>query len=436
MLATLGFTMVLGFMLLIMTRKMSTVTALLLVPILFGVLAGDAPRLGRMIADGMLQVAPVGFTLMFAVLFFGLMLELGLFDPLVNVIVRRVHSDPVRIALGTALLSMLVSFDGDGTSTALIVIGAFLPIYRRTGMNPAVLLTLLALCAAVSNLTPWGGPLARAASALHLDPNAIFLPLVPAMLLAYAAILLLAWHFGLGERRRLGLTPAQWRTSAEPALRAAPAADAPGPGRRVANTVLTLAVLGFVLSRLVPLPVTFMVGIALALLINFPDLEQQHKQLAAQAGNAFTTLFLILCAGAFTGILNGTRMVDAMGAALIGMVPPALGPYMAAVTALISMPLTFFLSNDAYYFGLLPVLAKTAALHGVPAVEVARASLLGLPVHVLSPLMASFYLVVTMLKLEIGPVVRFALPWAVLCVLVLALGAFLNGAIGIHPAGG
>lgn len=435
MLATLGFTMVLGFMLLIMTRKMSTVTALLLVPILFGVLAGDAPRLGRMIADGMLQVAPVGFTLMFAVLFFGLMLELGLFDPLVNLIVRRVHSDPVRIALGTALLAMLVSFDGDGTSTALIVIGAFLPIYRRTGMNPAVLLTLLALCAAVSNLTPWGGPLARAASALHLDPNAIFLPLVPAMLLAYAAILLLAWHFGLGERRRLGLTPAQWRASAEPALRAPPAADAPGPGRRVANTVLTLAVLGFVLSRLVPLPVTFMVGIALALLINFPDLEQQHKQLAAQAANAFTTLFLILCAGAFTGILNGTGMVDAMGAALIGMVPAALGPYMAAVTALISMPLTFFLSNDAYYFGLLPVLAKTAALHGVPAVEVARASLLGLPVHVLSPLMASFYLVVTMLKLEIGPVVRFALPWAVLCVLVLALGAFLNGAIGIHPAG-
>lgn len=436
MLATLGFTMVIGFMLLIMTRKMSTVTALLLVPILFGILAGDASRLGRMIADGMLQVAPVGFTLMFAVLFFSLMLELGLFDPLVRLIVRRVHSDPVRIALGTALLALLVSFDGDGTSTALIVIGAFQPIYKRTGMNPAILLTLLALCAAVTNLTPWGGPLARAASALHLDPSAIFLPLVPAMLLACAAIVVLAWYFGLRERRRLALTPSQLRESVEPAPRAAGEDGAPAPWQRVANTLLTLVVLGFVLSRLVPLPVTFMVGSALALLINFPDLERQHRRLIGQAANAFYTLFLILCAGAFTGILNGTGMVDAMGATLIGIVPPALGPYMAGVTALISMPLTFFLSNDAYYFGLLPVLARTAALYGVPVVEVARASLLGLPVHVLSPLMASFYLVVTMLKLEIGPVVRFALPWAVLCVVILALGAFLNGALGVHVAGG
>lgn len=430
MLATLGFTMVIGFMLLIMTRKMSTVTALLLVPILFGVLAGHARGLGKMIAEGMLQVAPVGFTLMFAVLFFSLMLELGLFDPLVGLIVRRVHGDPLRIALGTALLSLLVSFDGDGTSTALIVIGAFQPIYKRTGMNPAILLTLLALCASVTNLTPWGGPLARAASALHLDPNAIFLPLVPAMLLACAGILALACWFGLRERRRLALTPAQLRARVEPAPRAA-GADA---GRHAANTVLTLVVLGFVLSRLAPLPVTFMVGSVLALLINYPNLEQQHARLVAQAGNAFYTLFLILCAGAFTGILNGTGMVDAMGRALVGVVPPALGPYMAGVTALIAMPLTFFLSNDAYYFGLLPVLAQTAALHGVPAVEVARSSLLGLPVHVLSPLMASFYLVVTVLKLEIGPVVRFALPWAILCVLVLALGAFLNGAIGVHLA--
>lgn len=434
MLAIFGFAMILSFMLLIMTKKMSAISALLLVPIVFGALAGFAPRLGPMIAEGMLQVAPIGFTLMFAVLFFSLMLNVGLFDPLVRVIVRRVHSDPLRIALGTALLSMVVGFDGDGTSTALIVIGAFLPIYRRVGMNQSVLLTLLALCVSVMNLTPWGGPLARAASALKLDPAEVFLPLVPVMLIACAGILALAWLFGTRERRRLGFTPAQLHAIVPPGAPAGAAKAQPARWRRVANTVLTLVVLAFVLSRAAPLPVTFMVGSVLTLLINYRGLDEQHKHLSEQAGNAFFTLFLIMSAGAFTGILNGTGMVDAMGNALVHVVPPALGPHMAWVTVLIAMPLTFFMSNDAFYFGVLPVIASAASLHGVPAVDVARASLLALPVHALSPLMASFYLVVSLLKLEIAPVLRFALPWAVLCVVLLAGAALVTGAVGVRPA--
>lgn len=428
MLATLGFTMVACFMVLIMTRRMSAPTALMLVPLVFGLLAGAGPGLGKMIGEGMMQVAPIGFTLMFAVLYFSLMVELGLFDPLVRVIVRQVRSDPVRIALGTALLSMCIGFDGDGASTALIVIGAFLPIYQRIGMNQMVLLTLLALSASVMNLTPWGGPLSRAAAALHLDPAAIFLPLVPVMGIACAGILLLAWHLGRQERRRLGFAPERLREVVEPQARAGGAARQ--GWRRPANVVLTLVVLGFVLTRAAPLPVTFMVGTGLALLLNFPNLQEQHERLVAQAGNAFFTLFLILSAGVFTGVLNGTGMVDAMGTALVAVIPPALGPYMAGVTALLAMPLTFLMSNDAYYFGVLPVLAKTAAAHGVPAMDVARASLLGLPVHVFSPLMASFYLIVSMLRLEVGLVLRFALKWAVLCAVLLIAAAIAIGAIG------
>jgi CitMHS family citrate-Mg2+:H+ or citrate-Ca2+:H+ symporter len=432
MLALLGFAMIASFMLMIMTRKLSAAVALLLIPLVFGALAGYGPQLGKMVGAGVTQVAPIGITLMFAVLYFGLMLDVGLFDPLTRLMVRRVGSDPLRIALGTALLSSMVALDGDGTSTALVVIGAFLPIYQRTGMHPLILLTLLGLTNSIMNMTPWAGPVARAASALHLDPNDIFLPLLPTMGIGLVGVFGLAWHVGLKERRRLGYDAGAARPAAEAPAAAPPQGLRDGRWRRGANAVLTLLVLAMVLTRAVPLSVAFMVGSALALMINFHSPKEQNLRLAAHAHNSFFIMLLILCAGSFTGILGGTGMVDAMGQSLIALIPPAAGPYMAVATGLLSMPLTFLMSNDAYYFGVLPILARTAAAYGVPAVEVARASLVGIPVHTLSPLVASLYLVTGMLQLEIGPVQRYALKWAVLCSLLLLAAALLTGAIALH----
>jgi CitMHS family citrate-Mg2+:H+ or citrate-Ca2+:H+ symporter len=434
MLAILGFAMIGTFMLLIMTRKMSAAVALLLIPIVYGALAGFGPQLGKMVGDGITQVAPIGVTLMFAVLYFGLMLDVGLFDPLTRAMVRRVGNDPLRIALGTTLVSTMVALDGDGTSTALVVIGAFLPIYQRIGMNQLMLLTLLGLSNSIMNMTPWGGPVARAASALHLDPNDVFLPMLPTMGIGLVGVFGLAWHFGLRERRRLGYDAGAARREAVVVPSTAAETEGlrgGGRWRRGANLLLTVLLLAVVLTRAVPLSVAFMVASALALMLNFSSPKEQNARLAAHAHNGFFIMLLILCAGAFTGILNGTGMVDAMGHALIAMIPPQAGPYMAIVTGLLSLPLTFLMSNDAYYFGVLPILAKTAAAYGVPVVEVARASLVGIPVHTLSPLMASLYLVTAMLQLEIGPVQRFAMKWAVLCALLLIVAAVLTGALSL-----
>ncbi len=428
MLAATGFAMIASFMLLIMLRKSSAVVALTLIPILYGALAGFGADLGKMIATGVQQVAPIGITLMFAVLYFGLMLDVGLFDPLTRTIVRRVGNDPVRIALGTTLLSIIVALDGDGTSTALVVIGAFLPIYRRIAMNPLILLTLLGLTNSVMNLTPWGGPVARAASALNLDPNDIFLPLIPSMVIAAAGIFMLAWHLGRRERVRL-----QYQGDDGISV-ATEGQDAPPAGsrlRRYANVLLTLGVLVCVFTRAVPLSVAFMVGAAIALLLNYRTPKEQLARLEAHSHNCFFIILLILCAGAFTGIVNGSGMVDAMGQSMIAVIPTAAGPWMAIITAVLSMPMTFLMSNDAYYFGILPILAKTGAAYGVPAVEIARASLLGICVHTLSPLMASLYLVTAMLGLEIGPVQRYAMKWAILCSLLLLAAAVLTGALSL-----
>ncbi|WP_281258593.1 hypothetical protein [Caulobacter mirabilis] len=122
-------------------------------------------------------------------------------------------------------------------------------------------------------------------------------------------------------------------------------------------------------------------------------------------------------------------MVDAMASTVTSNIPPAMGPYMAPITALISAPFTFFISNDAFYFGMLPILAEAGAQYGVSSAEMARAALVGQQIHLLSPLVASTYLLVGFVGIEMGEHQRFTLKWAcgsfaVFFVACLALGVF------------
>jgi Mg2+/citrate symporter len=125
------------------------------------VLAGHGADLGKMAVDGIAQLAPTATLLLFAVLYFALMIDAGLFDPLVNRVLRFAGEDPVRVALGTAIVALIVALDGDGATTALITITAFLPVYRRLGMNPLVLAVILGSANTVMNLAPWAAPAAR-----------------------------------------------------------------------------------------------------------------------------------------------------------------------------------------------------------------------------------------------------------------------------------
>jgi CitMHS family citrate-Mg2+:H+ or citrate-Ca2+:H+ symporter len=192
---------------------------------------------------------------------------------------------------------------------------------------------------------------------------------------------------------------------------------------------LTAALLAALVLALLPLPVLFLLAFAVALVVNHPTLAAQKALLHRHAGNVLAVVGLIFAAGAFVGILSGTRMVDAMAASVVALVPPALGPYLAPVTGVLSVPFTFFISNDAFYFGVLPVLAKAGAAYGISAEAMARASLVGQPVHLLSPLVPSTFLLVGLAGVEFDAHQRKTLGWALGASLVLLLVALLAGVV-------
>lgn len=430
-LTLLGFGMVIAFMTLIMTKRLSPLVALILVPIVFALLGGFGHSVDDMMLDGIRKIAPTGVMLMFAILYFGVMIDAGLFDPVVGRILRAVKGDPLKIVVGTTVLALVISLDGDGSTTYMIVVAAMLPLYRRLKMNALSMTCLAMLSSGVMNLTPWGGPTARAASALHVEAGDIFIPLVPAIGVSIVAILALSVLLGLRERRRLGAVSlpggALHAGFEEEGTHALPTVATDEALRRPrllwVNAGLTLALMVSLILGVLPLPVLFMIAFAVALVINYPDLAEQRRRVAHHAGNVLSVVALIFAAGIFTGILSGTGMVEAMSRGLLAVIPDALGPHLAVITALVSMPFTFFMSNDAFYYGVLPILSEAAQGYGISAVEMARASLIGQPVHLLSPLVPSTYLLVGLAGVDFGDHQRFTLKWAVLVCLVMMFAA-------------
>ncbi|MEW1904920.1 MULTISPECIES: citrate:proton symporter [unclassified Streptomyces] len=479
MLTVLGFAMIATFLVLIMTKKMSPIAALVLIPALFCVAVGEGARLGDYVIDGVGNLAPTAAMLMFAIVYFGVMIDVGLFDPIVRGILRFCKADPVRIVVGTAVLAAIVSLDGDGSTTFMITVSAMYPLYKRLGMSLVVMTGVAATANGVMNTLPWGGPTARAATALKLDAADIFVPMIPALGVGLLFVFALAYVLGRRERRRIGyltldeaLVP-----ESDTVLVAAGGGTARGGGKGAAartavgsgvaagegegkgaeagvgaeggdgfqgldpdrptlrprlywfNAGLTVALLTAMILELLPIPVLFLLGAALALTVNYPDMGEQKARIAAHADNVLNVSGMVFAAAVFTGVLTGTGMVKHMADWLVGAIPEGMGPHMGLVTGVLSLPLTYFMSNDGFYFGVLPVLAEAGAAHGVSPLEIARASIVGQALHMSSPLVPAVYVLVGMAKVEFGDHTRFTVKWAALTSLVVLAAAVLFGIV-------
>ncbi|MET9764824.1 citrate:proton symporter [Streptomyces sp. NPDC006372] len=443
--AALGFATIALFLLLTMTRRVSVLVALVVLPVLAALAGGFAGDLGGMVLDGLAKVAPTGIMIAFAVLYFSLMVDAGLFDPLIRGLLRLAKGDPMRITVATAVLTLCVALDGDGASTFLITVSALLPVYRKVGMSPLVLSGVVCLGAGVMNMVPWGGPTVRAMAALKLESSDVFTPVLPAMGFGIAWVLVASWLIGRRERRRLGvLTEARAEPAADQPVPTAAAAPGDGPGAvrvgapaplwlTVFNLLLTVVLVVSLILELMPLPVLFVLGFAVALLVNHPTWEQQQALLDRHAKNVVLVTTMIFAAGVLTGVLTGTGMIDAMAEALVSVIPDALGGHLPVLVAVTGMPLSLVFTPDAYYFGVLPVLAETANGFGTDPAEVARAAVLGQMTtgFPLSPLTAATFILVGMSGVQLGEHQRFIFRWAFATTLVMTAGALLTGALSL-----
>ena len=428
MLALLGFLAIFVFLALILTKRVSVIVALILVPVVFSLIGGFGAELGGFMLDGIVGVAPTGIMLGFAILFFGVMNNAGLFDPLISRVLTLVKGDPVKICIGTVVIAMVAHLDGSGASTFLITIPALLPLYDKLGMKRIILAGLVALGAGTMNMTPWGGPTARAAAALEVSTAQLFNPLIPAFVAGVVWIVFVAYLVGKKERKRLGVQDMEHSLHDELTEEER---DMRRPKLFWFNLILTIVTIVALVQVWLPLPIVFMLAFAIAVLINYPKPNDQMDQIKSQSVGMITVVSIIFAAGIFTGILSGTEMISAMATALVQIIPDAVGGSMGVIVAVLSMPLSLVFTPDAYYFGVMPILAQTASAYGLDPVQIGQASMLGQMTtgFPLSPLTASTFLLIGLAGVELGDHQKFVFKWAFGTTLVMTIVAVVTGVI-------
>lgn len=473
MLVALGFLMIALFMYLVMAKKATPIATLILVPLAFGLFAGAGLGIGDMVMESVGKLAPTAALLFFAIIFFGTMIDVGLFDPLIRAILKFAGNDPLKLVVGTALLTSIVSLDGDGSTTFIIVTSAFLPLYLRLGMSPVVLTVVAALSNGVLNTVPWGGSTSRAAAALNVSPIDIFVPMIPSIVAGLAAVLVLAYLLGRSERKRigevfldegrgvLGQRDAERETvlvGASRGVRKERGGNSGDAGSSVViandfsasfsddgkfierpnarprliwiNFILTMAVMTTLVMDIVAPALIFMVAVGIALVLNFPRVTEQSAQIKAHASSVISVVGMVFAASVLTGVMNGTGMVKAMAGWLVQIIPDFMGPFMAVIAGILSIPLTFIMTNDAFYFGVLPILSETAGHFGIEPVQMARASLVGQALHQSSPLVASFLLLIGLANVNLGDHFKKVI-WRGLIVAVIML--LVGGLLAAYP---
>lgn len=406
---------------LLISNKITPIVALVLVPIVAAFVAGFSfAEIGDFFNSGVESVISVVIMFIFAILFFGIMQDVGLFDPLINKMIAVSKGNVIAVAVGTVVIAAVAQLDGSGASTFLITIPALLPLYKRLKMNPYLLLLLVGTSASIMNMLPWAGPLGRTAAVLGMDVTELWRPLIKVQVIGLILLITLAVLLAMREKRLiarrgdfnkeifeevepLDVTAQDEKSQKAVALRR--------PKLLWANTILALAVIGVLVWGVIPAGLAFMIGVSIALPLNYPDMKDQMDRIKDHAPNALLMAAIILAAGSFLGILEGTLMLDSIASDLVTILPAFVIPYLHLIIGFFGVPFDLLLSTDAYYFALFPIVEQVVTGAGVSSLTAAYAMIIGNIIGTfVSPFSPALWLALGLAGLEMGRHIRYSLP--------------------------
>lgn len=432
-----GFLTIAGILLLLNRKVVSPYVAIAGIPMITCIFIGHGAHLGDYITKGLGSVATTGIMFIFSVIFFGVISETGAFDPFINAIIKATKGDPVRLIIGVFLFAALVHLDGSGVVTVLLVVPAMFPIFKKLHMKNTSLALPLGLAAGIMNAVPWGGPTLRAATALEMDVMELWIPFIPTQIFGLAASLILCILVGRKEKKRLigegilvegaGFNFEEFSTKlTEEQLKMR------RPHLIIVNWILILGVLGMMVASLLAPVVSFMIGVCLALVINYRDPQTQRNLIEEKGKDAILLCSVIFAAGILMGIMGQSGMSGAMANTMVKLIPSSLAGLMAPIVGVLSVPLSILFDPDSYYYGIMPIIVEVAETLGVNGVDIARASIigqitLGWP---LSPMIGTFFLFTGMCELDIGEWQKYAFKYFFLIGILMTGFACLTGLFG------
>lgn len=428
MIALVGFIMIALIVLLLLKGKMSPIVVLALIPSAAALLLGYGPvETAGFIKEGISTTTSNGILFIFSVIYFGVMSDTGMFDVIVNFLVKKAGNNVIAVTVATAVIATVAHLDGTTATTVLITIPALYPVYKAMKIDTKILLCLTGACMGVMNLLPWGGPVARAATVLAMDANELWHILIPVQIAGLAVNIALAVLLGMmavkqgaGAGKGEVVSGDQKQKDEEEALRR--------PKLLIFNLLLTIGLVGILSAGIVTSYVAFLVALCLALAVNYPSLKVQDKLIKKHAPSALIISATLFSAGAMVGIFDGTGMLTEMANAIMGVIPGFLGQFIHIIFGILALPLGLCIGTDAYFYGIMPLVMQVGETYGVASLNTALAMVIGKNLALMvSPLVPATYLATGLANVDLKDHMKFSIPpyWAV-SILMLVIGVVLG----------
>ena len=357
----------------------------------------DIEQIGKLIKGGFGSTGATAALFVFSVLYFGIMTDAGMFDVIIDKLMKLVGDNVIGVTVMTSVIALIGHLDGGGASTFLIVVPAMLPVYKKMHMRKTTLLRCAVLSMGVLNLMPWAGPTMRAASVLGIESGALWRTIIPIQIFGIVLCLVHAVIAGIQEKGRgAGLNGklAQMNATEESddAETIKQDNELARPKLFVFNIILTIAVIALLVWDQFPSYVPFMLGVAAAILVNYTPVKMQKKIINRHAGPALMMCSTLMGAAVLMGVLvygfnaDGAAVIAKPGvemmktsvvsnmASIITMILPAtLGNHLPLVIGILSVPLALAFDTDSYFYGMLPVMIAIGASFGLDALPIAIA---------------------------------------------------------------
>lgn len=430
MVALVGFIMIIAIVVLLLKGKMSPIVVLTVIPTIAALILGFNPiEVAGYIKDGIGTTTSNGILFIFSVIYFGVMSDTGMFDVIVNGLVKLAGKSVIAVTVATAVIATIAHMDGTTATTVLITIPAMYPVYKRMNIDTRILVCLTGACMGVMNLLPWGGPVARAATVLQMDANELWRVLIPIQILGFfanivVAVLLgmLAIKQGAGAGKGVTVEVDEKAKAEEDALRR--------PKLLIVNIALTVALIAILSMDLITSYVAFLIFLCVALAINYPDLKLQDKLVKKHAPSALIISATLFSAGAMVGIFDGTGMLTEMANTIIAIIPDFMGGFLHIIFGVLALPLGLCIGTDAYFYGIMPLVIEVGSTYGIPAMATASAMIIGKNLALLvSPLTPATYLAIGLTNTELKDHMKFSIPWYWIVSIVMLIFAVILGVV-------
>jgi len=365
MLAAVGFITIIVMVVLMIRGKIALPAILVILPILACFICGFGMKdIAKFIGSGLTSVLNTAALFTFSVIFFNVLGDVGMFDVIISKVVKLMGNKIELVLLLTCFITTISHLDGSGATTMLITIPTMLPLFKKMKLKPTLLLLLVGLDSGIVNMLPWSSAVMRLCAATSIDPYQTWYTILPVQIIGLVLLWILCFPLGKYLKKKgYGMTDEEFAEMKAGMMK--PAEIKISHGLLTFDMLFTLALIVVMLLGYLSANVAFMIGLAIVLITNFWNRpKDQVAEIKKHGGNALYMVMIIFTIGVLVGVMNGTKMMEAMTQTLLGIMPQSVGKHLPFINGLISVPLSMCVGSDTVYMVMAPILGQMTVAYG------------------------------------------------------------------------